>query len=210
MRMDQLQGTIANNDEKMRDFQKKLDARPAAAPQAAGYQSSSSASPSSSEEIVMLGEFNRDTPRLVAENSFRPSARLMNDRVFPLEPGGATSTTSAGPRAPGTATSSRTRLLHECERRAHEGLGHLAEAPRDLGAEQQHMRLAAIVQAGLRDPSQAQDNYMVVSWRSSSVVVLGRNVCRLNKTTVAIEPDWYDDMLGATAKNIEQQITLGE
>lgn len=82
---DELQSATAKNDEKMGDFQKKLDARPAAAPQKTASSSSSSTCAASSEEAMILGLFNKNTPRHVAENSLRPMVGMMNDRIFHAE-----------------------------------------------------------------------------------------------------------------------------
>lgn len=219
-RMDDLQLAVNKNDEKMRDFQRKLDEKPAAAPASSSSSSALGGASTSPDEVVVLGGFHRNTPRQIVETSLRPVVRAMHDRI--------NGEIKVAPQAP--------YLLGSCGHlRLHRDLAHRVlqeirsrdyfmtvngerlkvwatlQKPREIRERSKKLiRMAAVLQASLRSPDQVQENYKVVCWRSSSVVILGRKVCSLNDNTVSIEADWYDPNLWTTTKEALEQSLLND
>lgn len=69
------------------------------------------------------------------------------------------------------------------------------------------MRLAGIVQGYLKREADKHENYKVVCWASSSVVVCGRRVCSVTDMRVTIEEGWWTaDIWGTPKQAIEQEL----
>lgn len=68
------------------------------------------------------------------------------------------------------------------------------------------LRLASVVQGHLRYKSMIVEDFKVICWRSSSIVVAGRKVLTLTDGQTVIEGDWYDDKIWDGAKNIEGEL----
>lgn len=73
------------------------------------------------------------------------------------------------------------------------------------------IRLARILQADLKAQDHVHEDYKVVCWRSTSVVISGKNVYKLNDTVVNIEPNWYDaNSWAASKESIEERLQADE
>lgn len=217
-RIDKLQNLVENNQKDMVDMNKRLEARPAATTTSATSSSTGSSANLGTDEVIILGGFNHNTPRAVIEQTLRPLVKNISDSDLAGE-------VRVAPQAPyllGSCGDLRLRrdLAHRLMQATRQKdylvqvcgvklcMWATVQKPKDVRDRNKKLiKLADIVQSHLRDQCTIVENLKVICRRSVSVVVAGRKILSVVDGQTSMKPNWFDDKIWETPQsNIEGEL----
>lgn len=207
-RLDALQNDMQRSREtaenQLQDLRRKIQERPMA--------SASSSSAASSEDIVIVSGFPRESPREAVASATRDiTRRLLGDAnaahsYAPFMLGSVGHVRATPEVARRLVAAARERPLFITFNGSNIPIRAAIQRPKDIRMRNKMlMDISDKVHEYFKDPSYKGEAWKTICWRSSTVVLRGRRIAIVKDLRVTFIPGWHTpDIFFATAEDIER------